>query len=161
MKFLLFFFLLAVTIPLTAFAQSADLVLIEKSLRRLTLFQGEKVLARYAVALGGNPVGAKRCEGDRKSPEGEYRISGRNLHSAFHKSLRVSYPNQSDRTRAAKLKCKPGGDIMIHGLPNGRGWIGAAHRLTDWTNGCIAVTDAEIDEIWKLVPDGARVRIKP
>ena len=147
---------------LSAFAaEKADLVLIEKSARRLTLKAGNKVLHQYQVALGSTPVGAKQCQGDGKTPEGEYRISGRNAASAYHRSLAVSYPNKADKQTAAKLKCSPGGDIMIHGLPNGRGWIGSGHLLSDWTLGCIAVTDAEIEEIWKLVPDGTRVVIKP
>jgi len=142
-------------------AQTADLIVIEKSARKLTLTSSGKQLAAYSVALGGTPFGPKQCRGDGKTPEGEYRIIGRNSRSAFHRSLKISYPNARDRRKAAFLRCDPGGDIMIHGLPNGRGWIGAAHRSSDWTLGCIALTDSEIDEIWKLVPNGANVRIIP
>ncbi len=142
-------------------AETADQVVIEKSLRRLTLKHGPTDIAHYTIALGGVPVGRKQCQGDNKTPEGQYRISGRNLHSSFHRSLRISYPNEYDRKAASKLGCSPGGDIMIHGLPNGSGWIGTAHHLKDWTLGCIAVTNSEIEEIWRLVPDGTVVKILP
>ena len=153
--------LVSTALPCLTHAQTVDLVLIEKGVRRLTLKREGKEVAVFKVALGGTPQGPKECQGDAKTPEGDYQISGRNPHSAFHKSLRISYPSKSDRIRAAALGCSPGGDIMIHGLPNGRGWVGASHSLTDWTNGCVAVTDSEIDQIWKLVPDGVTVRIVP
>lgn len=138
----------------------ADKIVIRKSERKLELYSGETLLKTYKVALGATPKGAKSCEGDGKTPEGTYRIVSRNSKSAFHRSLRISYPDNKDRARAAKLRCSPGGDIMIHGLPNGYGWIGAGHRSKDWTAGCIAVTDAEIEEIWNVVPDGTVVEIK-
>jgi len=149
------------SLPVSASTEGADLVLIEKSKRLLTLKRGDKQLAQYTVALGGTPVGPKRCIGDSKTPEGTYRIIGRNSKSAFYRSLKLSYPTKEDRENAKRLGCSPGGDIMIHGLPNGRGWIGAAHRQMDWTLGCIAVTNSEIDEIWKFVADGTAVQIKP
>jgi murein L,D-transpeptidase YafK len=108
-----------------------------------------------------SPVGPKRCQGDNRTPEGTYRISGRNRHSSYHRSLRISYPDEGDRKRARALGCSPGGDIMIHGLPNGRGAIGALHRMYDWTAGCIAVTNPEIEEIWAAVPDGTEIEIRP
>jgi murein L,D-transpeptidase YafK len=120
-----------------------------------------QVIKAYSIALGRNPVGPKTRQGDGKTPEGIYSISGRNPASAFYRALRISYPNPADRAHAKKLGVAPGGDIMIHGLPNGQGHIGKAHRLTDWTEGCIAVTDAEIEEIWRLVPDGTKVKINP
>lgn len=140
---------------------TADQVVINKSKRELLLLRKGKLLRSYKVALGRNPVGAKQFQGDGKTPEGAYTISGRNVRSAFHRSLRVSYPSDADRDHARHLGRDPGGDIMIHGLPNGQGWIGAAHRATDWTQGCIAVTNAEIEEIWNLVPDGTPVEIHP
>ncbi len=94
-------------------------------------------------------------------PEGHYVIDARNAQSHYHKALHVSYPNPEDRRRAAKQGVAPGGDIMIHGLPNGLGAIGSAHLLHDWTAGCVAVTDAQIDEIWTLVPTGTPVEIRP
>lgn len=142
-------------------AESADLILIEKAKRVLKLIKGGKQIAQYSIALGGEPVAAKHCQGDNKTPEGEYSIIARNLKSSYYRSLQISYPNQSDRKIANQLGCAPGGDIMIHGLPNGRGWLGAAHRLHDWTLGCIALTNSEIDQIWKWVPIGTKVRIMP
>jgi murein L,D-transpeptidase YafK len=100
-------------------------------------------------------------ERDARTPEGRYLIDSRNVASAYHKALHISYPNADDRKRAAKLGVSPGGAVMIHGLPNGKGWLGGAHRLYDWTLGCIAVTDQEIDEIWNLVPTGTPVEIRP
>jgi hypothetical protein len=137
----------------------ADKIVIHKSKHLLELYADGKLMKTYKVALGPAAVGAKSCQGDGKTPEGIYRIVGRNPKSAFHKSLRVSYPNEQDRLRAAKIGCSPGGDIMIHGLPNGYGFIGAGHRAKDWTAGCIAVTDAEIEEIWLAVPNGVIVEI--
>jgi murein L,D-transpeptidase YafK len=127
----------------------------------LGCFAEGKVLKTYKVALGKHPVGPKTREGDMRTPEGLYRIDGRNAHSQFHKSLHISYPNARDRERAQKLGVKPGGDIMIHGLPNGQGSVGKAHLQSDWTWGCIAVTDEEIEEIWRLVPDGTVIEIRP
>jgi len=103
----------------------------------------------------------KEREGDGRTPEGHYIIDSRDAASNYHKALHISYPNQQDRARAAKLGVPPGGAIMIHGLPNGMGWLGSAHRLYDWTLGCIAVTDEEIDEIWNMVPVGTAVEIRP
>lgn len=136
-----------------------DRIIINKAKRELLLMHAGKAIKSYAVALGRNPVGPKTRQGDRKTPEGIYSISGRNPASAFHRSLRISYPNPADRAQAKKLGVSPGGDIMIHGLPNGQGHIGAAHRQTDWTDGCIAVTNEEIEEIWRLVRDGTKVEI--
>lgn len=139
----------------------ADRLVVDKSKRELLLTRSGKVIRSYRIALGGNPVGPKLRKGDGKTPEGAYTISGRNAASAFHGSLRISYPNAADRIRARRQGVDPGGDIMIHGLPNGQGFVGAAHRLSDWTDGCIAVTDAEIEEIWRLAPDGTPIRINP
>lgn len=139
----------------------ADKVVVNKARRELLLLKDGKVIRSYRVALGGNPVGPKERQGDHKTPEGGYVISGRNSRSAFHRSLAISYPNAADRARARRQRVNPGGSIMIHGLPNGHGYIGAAHRLADWTDGCIAVTDPEIEEIWRLAPDGTPVQINP
>lgn len=141
--------------------QQADRVLMEKAKRKLTLFRGEKELKHYFVALGGQPVGAKERQGDQKTPEGQYVIDFRNSKSQFHLSLHVSYPNTEDRARARKRGVDPGGAIMIHGIGKMYGWLGAAHRKIDWTLGCIAVTNEEIEEIWSLVPDGTPIEIKP
>ena len=144
-----------------AFAEHADLVKIEKAERRMTLLSRTRILRTYQISLGSSPSGPKRCEGDSKTPEGIYRISGRNRGSAYHRSLRISYPNDNDRRRARERNCLPGGDIMIHGLPNGAGWLRSTHLARDWTLGCVAVTNDEIEEIWNLVPDGTKVEILP
>ena len=142
-------------------ATKADQVIVVKSQRTLTLLSHGKVLRTYKVALGGTPVGAKEQKGDHKTPEGRYILDRRNAKSRFYKSIHVSYPNEQDKERAARRGVSPGGDIMIHGLPNGFGWLGATHRAQDWTDGCVAVTNQEIDEIWGLVPDGTPIEIRP
>ncbi len=140
---------------------TADRIVIEKSSRTMTLMNGARAVRVYKVALGRNPVGAKTIAGDHKTPEGDYIIDGKKNNSKFHQALHLSYPNQSDRERAARAGARPGGDVEIHGIENGLGWIGGWHRRIDWTDGCIAVTDTEIEEIWKMVPVGAPVEIKP
>lgn len=142
-------------------APKVDKVLILKKDRRLILLSGEKEVHSYRVALGGEPIGPKTNKGDNRTPEGFYTIDGRNAASQYHRSLHISYPNAQDRARAKKLGKDPGGDICIHGLPNGQGWIGKAHTLHDWTLGCVAVTNDEIEQIWKLVPNGTVVEIRP
>lgn len=120
-----------------------------------------KVIKAYKIALGSEPTGPKTRQGDHRTPEGVYVIDSRNSSSQFHRALHISYPSAADRERARKLGVSPGGDVFIHGLPNGYGFIGAAHRARDWTDGCIAVTDKEIEEIWKLVPNGTPIEIQP
>jgi murein L,D-transpeptidase YafK len=142
-------------------ATKADQVIVVKSQRTLTLLSHGKVLRNYKVALGGTPVGAKEQQGDHKTPEGRYILDRRNAKSRFYKSIHVSYPNEQDKQRAAQRGVSAGGDIMIHGLPNGFGWLGATHRRLDWTDGCVAVTNAEMDEIWELIPDGTPIEIRP
>jgi len=139
----------------------ADKILIEKNERRLTLFSKNKVIKAYKIALGGNPDGPKERQGDMKTPEGTYFIDSRNKNSQYHLSLHISYPNEKDKKRARELGVSPGGDIMIHGIKNGMSWVGDAHTDSDWTKGCIAVTDEEIEEIEKLVPNGTVVEIRP
>ena len=139
----------------------ADRLLVEKSPRRLTLLWKGTPVKTYRVALGRAPAGRKQCQGDNRTPEGLYRVDARNAASHYHRALHVSYPNAQDLAGARRLRCAPGGDIMIHGLPNGYGWLGASHRLHDWTLGCIAVTDAEIEEIWNAVLNGTVVEIRP
>jgi murein L,D-transpeptidase YafK len=138
-----------------------DQVIVIKHERRLTLMHAAKVLKTYSVALGGAPTGAKERQGDHRTPEGEYILDSRNSHSQYYKAIHISYPNAADRKRAAQLGVSPGGDIFLHGLPNGYAFVGAAHWLHDWTDGCIAVTNSEIDEIWSLVPNGTPIEIKP
>ncbi len=138
-----------------------DKILIEKRERRLTLFSKGEVLKTYKIALGKNPEGPKERQGDNKTPEGIYIIDSRKRDSRYHISLHISYPNEKDKKRAKKLGVSPGGDIMIHGLKNSFSWAGDFHTSVDWTNGCIAVTNEEIEEIDRLVPDGTIVEIRP
>jgi len=139
----------------------ADLVEVFKSERRLELRRDGRILKVYRVALGFAPLRHKEREGDGRTPEGQYSIDARNPRSAFHLSLRVSYPEAPDRAHAAGLGVSPGGDIYIHGLPNGLRKLWTLHPRRDWTTGCLAVTDDEMREVWSLVPTGARVVIHP
>lgn len=156
---------LSVTLALGATAAEtavkADKVLVLKKDRELRLLRGDKVLKKYKVALGGSPEGAKERQGDRKTPEGRYILDSRNRNSQFYRSIHINYPSKADRERARRMGVSPGGDLFIHGLPNGQGWIGSAHRLHDWTDGCIAVTNEEMDEIWAMVDDGTPIEIRP
>jgi murein L,D-transpeptidase YafK len=146
---------------LAAPAARADKVLVEKSARRLTLLRDGTPLKSYEVALGSETIGHKQQEGDGRTPEGLYAVDFKHPRSRFHLALRISYPNSADRSSAAQHGVAPGGDIMIHGLPNGLGWLGGFHLKRDWTDGCIAVTDNQIDEIWAMVDVGTEVEIKP
>lgn len=139
----------------------ADSIVIEKKAHRLTLFHMGQPIKRYRVALGGQPSGDKVSAGDRRTPEGIFAVESRNDASDFHLALRLNYPDVRHQARADSLGVSPGGDIMIHGLPAGRAKVGAQHRNADWTNGCIALTDEEIEELWLAVPVGTPVEIKP
>jgi lipoprotein-anchoring transpeptidase ErfK/SrfK len=139
----------------------ADSLVVEKSRRTLTLYSQGSPVRIYFVALGPNPVGAKIAQGDGRTPEGIYHIAGHNPSSKYHLSLAVSYPNATDVAKARARGVSTGGDIMIHGLPDEYATYGAAHRQWNWTKGCIAVTNAEIEEIWSAIPDGATIQIKP
>jgi lipoprotein-anchoring transpeptidase ErfK/SrfK len=138
-----------------------DRIAVEKSARKLSIFSEGKSLKSYRVALGRNPLGPKQQEGDMKTPEGIYQVDYRNPLSDYHLALHISYPSADDVARAAERGVPAGFDIMIHGLPNGHGWIGAFHRWKDWTAGCIALTDEEIEELWRVTPDGTPVEIRP
>jgi murein L,D-transpeptidase YafK len=139
----------------------ADRLLVLKSERRLILLKDGAELRSYRIALGGNPIGHKIRRGDSRTPEGVYTIDYRNPRSAYHRSLHISYPNAADRAAAKAARVSPGGDIMIHGIRNGMGWLGDQHRRVDWTDGCIAVTNPEIEEIWRAVADGTPIEIRP
>jgi murein L,D-transpeptidase YafK len=139
----------------------ADSIVVEKSHHRLSLYHQGTLLRSYLVALGQQPVGDKVRVGDNRTPEGLFHIAARNSESLYHRSLKISYPDAAHRARARSLGVSPGGDIMIHGLPARQAWVGAAHRDFDWTEGCIAVTNNEIDEIWSVVPVGTPILIKP
>lgn len=169
----LFLAILAATGPVSASPQAqahphagvkADRVLVIKSERRLYLLRNGQVFATYRIALGGNPVGPKIFEGDGRTPEGTYVLSGKNENSRFHRSIRISYPSAADRQRAWKYGGPPGGDIMIHGQP-APGNKSALKRIalapTSWTDGCIAVDNAAMDRIWAAVDDGTPIEILP
>lgn len=146
--------------PLAA-EQNPDRIIVHKHARTLDLMHAGQVIKTYKIALGSEPIGPKARQGDHRTPEGAYVIDSRNANSKFHRSLHISYPSAVDREQARKLGVSPGGDIFIHGLPNGYGFVGAAHRARDWTDGCIAVTDQEIEEIWRAVENGTPVQILP
>jgi murein L,D-transpeptidase YafK len=140
----------------------ADLVVVHKSRRLLQLKRQGLVLRSYQVALGFQPVGHKRQEGDGRTPEGVYQLDWRNANSQFHRSIHISYPAQDDAAPAQRWGVSPGGLIMVHGLPNGaQRPARVEHPIRDWTNGCIAVTNAEIEEIWQMVDDGTTIIIYP
>jgi len=138
-----------------------DRVEVFKQRHELLLLKDGKIVKTYKVALGPYSMGRKERQGDGKTPEGNYILDRRNPHSKFHRSIHISYPNAEDIKRARGLGVPAGGDIFLHGLPNGQGFFGAAHRQTDWTAGCIAVTNEEIDDIWDLVSDGTPIVIHP
>lgn len=139
----------------------ADRILIEKSSHRLTLFSQGKPLKAYQVALGRNPQGKKTAEGDCRTPEGIYTIDRRKQNSKYYRALHISYPGPADVAQAKARGVSPGGDVMIHGLPNALGFVGKLHLKRDWTLGCVAVTNPEIEEIWRVVRDGVVVEIVP
>ena len=136
-----------------------DRLLVDKSDRLLIAYRGGAEVARYTnIRFGDAPAGHKQFEGDERTPEGDYTINGRNPASAYHLSLRISYPNAADRAFAKARGRSPGGDIFIHGQPNR--WPGPT-LTNDWTDGCIALSNAEIAQLWDLVPDGTPITIRP
>jgi murein L,D-transpeptidase YafK len=138
----------------------ADKVIVYKSQRRMQLLKNGEVIRTYKLALGDNPIGHKQQEGDEKTPEGNYTLDWRNSKSSCYKSLHISYPNKQDKARAKKLGVSPGGNIMIHGLLPSMKWLSKFHYYKDWTHGCIAVNNSEIDEIWKMVDNGTPIEIR-
>ncbi len=139
----------------------ADYILVEKSERRLTLFANDRTIKTYKIALSPVPEGPKLIQGDHRTPEGSYVIDARNPDSKFHLSLHISYPNEIDQEIAQMAGVVSGGSIMIHGAGEQYEWMGKFHTSLDWTDGCIAVTNEEIEEIWQLVPDGTPIKIRP
>lgn len=139
----------------------ADSIVVEKKAHRLTLYHMGQPLRSYRVALGGQPQGDKRSRGDRRTPEGVFYIDALNENSDFHLALHLSYPDERHQLVADSLGVDPGGDIMIHGLPRQSAQLGARHRFKDWTNGCVALTNEEMEQIWNAVSVGTPVEIKP
>ena len=138
-----------------------DRVVVYKQQRKLVLQSGGKEVRSYKIALGSEPVGPKIRQGDHRTPEGVYVLDGRNPNSHFYKAFHISYPSSKDVAAARKLGVSPGGDIMLHGLPKEYAWVGKAHTLHDWTDGCIAVSDEEMDELWNLIQVGTPIDIRP
>jgi murein L,D-transpeptidase YafK len=157
--------LLILAMPLTVCAssiQKADKVVVYKSERKMELLYRGSAIRTYEISLGDNPVGHKEMQGDERTPEGDYVIDYRNPNSHYHLSLHISYPDKKDKENARKKGVKPGGLIMIHGLPNKFSWAAYLFAGRDWTDGCIAVNDnSQIEEIWNLVPNGTPISILP
>ncbi len=138
-----------------------DRLVVHKAQRQLLAYSNGELVKTYTIALGKVPVGKKEFEGDKKTPEGLYSINDKNPNSGYHKNLGISYPNEADKANASKAGKPAGGAIKIHGLRNGSGFIGKFHRWFDWTLGCIAVTDEEMDELYRAVEIGTPIEIKP
>lgn len=138
-----------------------DKLIVYKSRRELLVYSKGELLKAYTISLGRHPLGHKHYEGDKRTPEGRYTIFAKNPNSGYHKNLGISYPNALDRDYARKNKLSPGGDVKLHGLRNGTGWIGKFHRWMDWTAGCIALTNGEIDELYNAVAVGTPIWIYP
>ncbi|TPE43601.1 L,D-transpeptidase family protein [Pontibacter mangrovi] len=138
-----------------------DKLVVLKSERKLLAYSGGELVKTYTIALGRSPEGDKEYEADKKTPVGSYIINDKNPNSAYYKNLGVSYPNSEDIRYAKSMGKSPGGDIKIHGLRNGTGFISKFHRWFDWTMGCMAITDTEIDELYSAVPLGTPIEIRP
>ena len=146
---------------LAAWPAEAEAVLVEKGERQLHLLREGAIYRSYRVSLGGEPRGHKARQGDLRTPEGRYILDWRNANSCCYKSLHVSYPGPADRRIAAERGDDPGGQIMIHGQLNGWGWLGWLNVWRDWTHGCIAVRNVPMEEIWRAVPNGTPIEIRP
>ncbi|SDG62206.1 L,D-transpeptidase catalytic domain [Pedobacter terrae] len=138
-----------------------DYIIVKKSDRQLLAYAKHKLIKTYKISLGDSPVGHKEFEGDEKTPEGFYIINAKNPNSGYHKNLGVSYPNKEDIAKAKALDKLPGGDIKIHGIRNKLGFIGKFQRFFDWTNGCMALTNNEVDELFYAVNIGTKIEIRP
>lgn len=147
--------------PIATAAESAvDFVLVSKSERRMFLIRDGRVVRHYDISLGRNPEGHKEQEGDKRTPEGRYMLDYKLLDSAFYKAIHISYPNDEDIENARRKNVEPGGKIMIHGQANGNGKLANITQQYDWTSGCIAVTNEDMDEIWKLVEENTPITIE-
>lgn len=159
------FILMLLTVPLITSANTilptADEVLVVKSKRKMYLIREGEIFQEYRISLGDSPVGHKGKEGDKRTPEGRYIIDYRNPQSRFHLSLHINYPSDTDLQSALDKGVSPGGEIFIHGLPNGMAHQAIEFKGRDWTDGCIAITNTEIMQFWTLVKDGTPIEIKP
>lgn len=142
-------------------SQKADKVLVVKSERRLYLINNGETFATYKVTFGGKPKGHKQAQGDQKTPEGNYVLGYKNANSSYYKSIHISYPNNKDRENAKRLGVSPGGDIMIHGQLNGWEWAAPIVQLFSWTDGCIALSNKDMDQVWSSIDPGTPIEIRP
>ena len=161
MKFINIIINLIILSLTSVFAKDIDLVLVKKSENKIYLMSGKTIVKKYHVVFGANPKGHKQQEGDEKTPEGNYTLDYKNPNSSFYKSIHISYPNEKDKKRAKRKGVNPGGMIMIHGQKYGFGWLSWLMQNFNWTDGCIAVTNRDMDEIWKVVKVGTPIRILP
>ena len=153
----LYYFIPEANLP----AGMIDKIVVHKSENRMEVFSKGKLLKRYTVSIGQTPIGDKQSEGDKRTPEGQYIIHDKNPNSGYYKNLGISYPDDNDIREAKRANVSPGGEVKIHGLRNGLGFIGKFHRIINWTAGCIALTNAEIDELYNATPIGTPIEIKP
>lgn len=142
-------------------AQKADMVRVVKSKKRLYLIKEDEVFATYRVKFGADPKGHKVQQGDEKTPEGLYYLTYKNSNSAYYRSIHISYPNAEDKEKARKLGVDPGGDIMIHGQPNGYEWATFFMQMVNWTDGCVALTNSDMDKVWDAIEPGTPIEILP
>ncbi|WP_417551992.1 L,D-transpeptidase family protein [Marinomonas fungiae] len=151
-----------ILLVLISFQANADIdrVRVDKSERKMYLLSDGEIVKEYHIALGANPMGHKQQEGDERTPEGEYILDYKKEDSSFHRAMHISYPNQEDIANAEKLGVSPGGFIMVHGQRNWLGWISPISQRFNWTNGCIALTNSEMDEFMTLVKVGTTIEIK-
>lgn len=157
MRWLTTIFILLLSVM--AYAETADKIIVSKTNKMLYLQKNNKVFASYPVVLGGNPVGHKEQEGDQKTPEGEYIIDLKNADSAYFKALHISYPNDQDKAYAKTKGISPGGNIMIHGQRNGLGWLYFVSQYFNWTQGCIALSNEDMQKVWQSVNAGTKIVI--
>lgn len=145
----------------TAAPLSADYVVVKKSARKIMLFNDGRLVADFPIALGDNPIGHKEQRGDERTPEGRYRLTWKNPESKFYRSIHITYPNKVDREKAHALGVSPGGDIKIHGLPNKQAYPSDLYMEMNWTDGCIAVLNEDMDKIWSMVRFNTPIEILP
>lgn len=156
------FLIFLLMLPIHSFAaEKADRVVVNKSSHTLCLYQGQRLLASYPVVFGANPKGHKQREGDERTPEGHYSLDYKKANSAYHKAIHISYPNRQDMEDAKRRGEPPGGAIMIHGQRNGFEWASTLTQAFNWTKGCIALSNKDMDAVWSAVEVGTSIEINP
>jgi len=158
---ILFLSLIAITASAKTPTKKADFVYVDKSDRVIFFFKDKELIAKYKMSLGRSPVGHKEREGDKRTPEGTYALDYKNPNSQYYRSIHISYPNKQDRAAAKRIGVSPGGAIMIHGQPNGSKYHASILQQHDWTDGCIALTNEQMDAVWEMVDVPVRIRIAP